>query len=136
MKLEKSLYLLIQRLLKFGEQIAVSLDVLDLFCGKLVLHIMYLPFAWRGSRLAGLVFCSRSLSGYLLQFDKKRGMVKMALSAKVSPKHSWNAEGACPPERGAAYGYIFRSYPDRHFNRKHLQPGLPDLQKEMTAGTP
>ena len=39
----------------------------------------------------------------------------------------------CSKERGAAHGYIFRSHPDRHLDRQHLQPGLPDLQKEVTA---
>ena len=49
----------------------------------------------------------------------------------------WNVGGGpCPPEGRAADGYIFRSHSDRHFNRWYLLPGCPDLQKEMTAGTP
>ena len=34
---------------------------------------------------------------------------------------------------GDAHGYIRRADPDRYFDREHLQSGLSDLQKEMTA---
>ena len=38
------------------------------------------------------------------------------------------------PSKGAdAHGYIFRTDSDRHFDREHLQSGIPDLQKKMTA---
>ena len=40
---------------------------------------------------------------------------------------------ALPSKGGDAHGYIFRTDSDRYFDREHLQSGIPDLQKKMTA---
>ena len=37
---------------------------------------------------------------------------------------------------GGAHGYLCGTDSDRHFDREHLQSGLPDLQKELTAPQP
>ena len=77
-----------------------------------------------------------AIKGHLC-YDKSG---KAAQSGEGRPSHSLECqEGACPPERGAAHGYIFRFDSDRHINCRHLQSGChidPDGQKEMTAGHP
>lgn len=85
----------------------------------LIIYNLYLPCQWR----------------LFLHLVEWYGILSSSVVGKGQPKaFSRMTEGPCPPERRAAYGYIFRSDSNRHFNRWYLQSGLPDMQKEMTAG--
>ena len=62
-------------------------------------------------------------------------MIKRPSAEGLEALHN-GRRSALPSKGGDAHGYIFRTDLDRHFDREHLQSGIPDLQKKMTAPQP